>query len=118
LSDDGDSLAEKGVDLPLPRDFPKEAKAYSHTSSLTEVFPNLLLYFNGEVLPHLTNYQNFLTTHVHMEGYCVKCRKKVPMVSPTTKVNSRGVGMWQAKCATCAKTVNTFKSKAPPPPVK
>ena len=53
----------------------------------------------------------------NMEGYCVKCRKKVPMVSPTTKVNSRGVGMWQAKCATCGKTVNTFKSKAPPPPV-
>jgi hypothetical protein len=50
-----------------------------------------------------------------MEGYCVKCRKKVPMSTPTEKINSRGVGMWQSKCGTCAKTVNTFKSKAPPP---
>jgi hypothetical protein len=47
-----------------------------------------------------------------MEGYCVKCRKKVPMSAPTEKINSRGVGMWQSKCGTCTKTVNTFKSKA------
>jgi len=38
------------------------------------------------------------------------------MTLATEKVNSRGVGMWQAKCLDCGKTVNTFKSKSAPSP--
>ena len=44
-------------------------------------------------------------------AFCVKCRTKVEMNNPVSKINSRGVKMLQSKCTTCGSLVKTFVKK-------
>lgn len=49
-----------------------------------------------------------------VQGYCVKCRKKVEMVDPKEKTNQRNVLMLQSLCSTCGCKVNTFVKRERP----
>ena len=40
-----------------------------------------------------------------VEGYCVKCKKKVEMKSPKESKTSRGTKMNKGKCPKCDTTV-------------
>ncbi len=44
-------------------------------------------------------------------GYCVKCHSKVPMTSPETFTNRRGVHMVRSRCSTCSSMVHRFIGK-------
>ena len=49
-----------------------------------------------------------------VEGYCVKCKKKVEMVEGSVKevVNKRGMKMAKGKCPNCDTTVCRILGKA------
>ena len=40
-----------------------------------------------------------------VEGYCVKCKKKVTMKDPKETTTSRGTAMSKGKCPSCGTTV-------------
>ena len=46
------------------------------------------------------------------EGYCVKCKKKVEMLTPKEVVNKRGMKMAKGKCPNCDTTVCRILGKA------
>jgi len=40
-----------------------------------------------------------------VEGYCVKCKRKVEIQNPTETKTKRGVRMFKGKCPNCGTTV-------------
>ncbi len=47
-----------------------------------------------------------------MQGYCVKCRKKVKIVNGAEKVWANGRKAYQGKCENCGTTVARVLGKA------
>ena len=47
-----------------------------------------------------------------VEGYCVKCKKKVEMLKVAEVVNKRGMKMAKGKCPKCDTTVCRILGKA------
>ena len=47
-----------------------------------------------------------------VEGYCVKCKKKIEMLNPKEVVNKRGMKMAKGKCPKCDTTVCRILGKA------
>lgn len=47
-----------------------------------------------------------------VEGYCVKCKKKVEMLSPKEVINKRGMKMAKGTCPNCSITVCRILGKA------
>lgn len=43
-----------------------------------------------------------------VNGYCVKCKKTVPIVDPVKKQTKNGRSMMQGTCGTCVTKVNVF----------
>ena len=46
-----------------------------------------------------------------MEGYCMKCKKKVTMQDAKEKKNKRGIRMALGKCSKCGTTVSCILGK-------
>ena len=40
-----------------------------------------------------------------MEGYCMKCKKKVEIVKPTKTTTKKGTAMSKGSCPVCGTTV-------------
>jgi len=46
-----------------------------------------------------------------VEGYCVRCKKKVEMKNPEEVINKRGGKMAKGTCPNCSTKVNCFLKK-------
>jgi hypothetical protein len=56
-------------------------------------------------LKHKREYSSCFVRCVNMEGYCVKCKKKVEIKDGKEVVNAKNRRMMKGKCPNCSTTV-------------